>query len=203
MARRRRNREEPSVDSPSFNEEREYVNRSTRRERRKRSGPLDVLYNFLKTTVENIKLGLGLLDVEELKDKKTRQEDVASVKTRDNFESVSGKAKEEIPKEKYPQTEERHGLKTVITKSPSEIESLLKERICVVEFIRVTNPKVKRLMRCTINESYVPQKGKAMGVTSRRGLITVWDVDINWWRSFYASTVLQVSYDETPGKVNT
>jgi hypothetical protein len=200
---RRRNNERPSVDSPSFNEEREYVNRSARRDRRIRTSAFTILYDFLKRTVDNIKIGLGILDASDLKDKQSRQEDVASIKTRDNFEAVSGAAKENIPKQQYPQTEERHGIKKVRTKNPSEIASLLKERICTVEFVRVTNPKVKRVMRCTINERYVSDKGKAMGVTSRRGLITVWDVDINYWRSFYASTVLQISYDETPGKVNT
>lgn len=94
--------------------------------------------------------------------------------------------------------EEKYGVKTFFTKSPSEISSLLSERICNVEFTRSTVPRGKRVLRCTLNPQYIP--GGKGGFGNMGGLVKVWDVELNDYRSFYASTVSKISYDDTPGQ---
>jgi hypothetical protein len=94
--------------------------------------------------------------------------------------------------------EEKYGVKTFFTKSPSEISSLLGERICNVEFTRSTVPRGKRVLRCTLNPQYIP--GGKGGFGNMGGLVKVWDVELNDYRSFYASTVSKISYDDTPGQ---
>jgi len=94
--------------------------------------------------------------------------------------------------------EEKYSIKSFFTKSPSEISSLLYEKICNVEFIRSSVPRGKRVIRCTLNPQYIP--GGKGGFGNMGGLVKVWDVELNDYRSFYASTVLKISYDDSPGQ---
>jgi len=98
-------------------------------------------------------------------------------------------------------TEEKHGVRTFFTKSSSDINSLLRDRICNVEFIRTSKPQGKRIIRCTLNPEYIPSRIRGLG-NSGNGLITVWDVELQDYRSFYPSTVQKISYDENPGQVS-
>jgi hypothetical protein len=104
---------------------------------------------------------------------------------------------QELPND-IKEREEKYGVQVFFTKSPSEIESLLSQRICNVEFIRSTFPKGKRVIRCTLNSEYIP--GGKVGFGNYGGLVKVWDVELNDYRSFYASTVLKISYDDNPGQ---
>jgi hypothetical protein len=104
---------------------------------------------------------------------------------------------QEVPND-IKEREEKYGVKTFFTKSPSEIESLLSERVCNVEFVRSTYPKGKRVLRCTLNSEYIP--GGKLGFGNYGGLVKVWDIELNDYRSFYASNVLKISYDDTPGQ---
>jgi hypothetical protein len=94
--------------------------------------------------------------------------------------------------------EEKYGVKTFFTKSAGDITSLLQQRICNVEFTRVTSPQGKRVLRCTLNPNYIPSRISGLG--NYGGLITVWDVELNDYRSFYSTSVHKISYDENPGR---
>jgi hypothetical protein len=49
-----------------------------------------------------------------------------------------------------------------------------------------------------LNPQYIP--GGKGGFGNMGGLVKVWDVELNDYRSFYASTVSKISYDDTPGQ---
>jgi len=108
------------------------------------------------------------------------------------------KTGEESPAGQPIPWEEKYGVKTFFTKSPGDITSLLEQRICNVEFTRVTVPRGKRVLRCTLNPDYVPSRISGLG--NYGGLIKVWDVELNDYRSFYSSSVHKISYDENPGR---
>lgn len=67
--------------------------------------------------------------------------------------------------------------------------------ICTVDFIRITNPQVERIMKCSTDGNYVPSMvdGK---LGSYGGKIIVWDFEKRGYRSFYANRVIQISYEE-------
>ena len=94
--------------------------------------------------------------------------------------------------------EEKYGVKTFFTKSAGDITSLLQQRICNVEFTRTTSPQGKRVLRCTLNPDYIPSRTSGLG--NYGGLIKVWDVELNDYRSFYSTSVHKISYDENPGR---
>ena len=126
-----------------------------------------------------------------------------SIAEKQNFISEKQKQTNKIVTEteiegEVKDAEEKYGVKTIFTKNVSEISSLLNERICNVEFIRSSFPRGKRVLRCTLNTQYIP--GGKGGFGNMGNLITVWDVELNDYRSFYASTVLKISYDDSPGQ---
>ena len=90
---------------------------------------------------------------------------------------------------------DKFGTKNIFTNDPGVITNLLKKHICTVEFDRVTRPYGKRIIRCTINPQFTPS---LTGLGNFSGLIKVWEVEENRWKSFYASTVNRISYDAEP-----
>ena len=90
---------------------------------------------------------------------------------------------------------DKFGTKNIFTNDPGVITSLLKKHVCTVEFNRVTRPYGKRIIRCTINPQFTPGLD---GLGNYGGLIKVWEVEENRWKSFYASTVDRISYDTEP-----
>jgi hypothetical protein len=113
-------------------------------------------------------------------------------------ETVEQSANNELPKEPYP-SEEKYGIVVLETKNAGEIVSLLREKICVIEFTRTSFPRGKRVMRCTLNPRFIPSR--AFGIGSYGSRILVWDVELQNYRSFYANMVHKISYDENPGQV--
>lgn len=112
--------------------------------------------------------------------------------------NIEDAAQNEVKKEPYP-SEEKYGIVVVQTKSTGEIVSLLRERICNVEFTRTSLPRGKRVMRCTLNPKFIP--ARAFGIGSYGSFILVWDVELQNYRSFYSNTVHKISYDNNPGQV--
>ena len=71
-----------------------------------------------------------------------------------------------------------------------EVERMLRQNICVVEFQKVTNSSL-RAMICTLRPDIIPAT-KGMPRNLPPGLIPVWCLDKNDWRSFYINTVRNV-----------
>ena len=67
---------------------------------------------------------------------------------------------------------------------------MLRRDICVVEFKKVTN-NAMRAMICTLRSDIVPPT-RGLGHPMPPGLVTVWCLDKNDWRSFYINTVRNV-----------
>lgn len=81
---------------------------------------------------------------------------------------------------------------------PSDVYQQLRDGLCVVIFTKKTTQTVRR-MTCTLNPKFTPRRiAKAMksseyyDILDRHyalGLIAVWDVEKNDWRSFYVSSI--------------
>jgi hypothetical protein len=71
-----------------------------------------------------------------------------------------------------------------------EVERMLRQNICVVEFNKVTN-NTMRAMICTLRPDITPPT-KGMPHPLPAGLIPVWCLDKSNWRSFYIHTVRNV-----------
>lgn len=70
----------------------------------------------------------------------------------------------------------------------------LKEAICKVTFRKVMTGELVD-MRCTLHESVLPE-AKGKGKRETPGLINVWDLDQEGWRSFYIQNVKDYSIEE-------
>jgi|TARA_B110000467_G_C18332948_1_gene494855 hypothetical protein len=83
------------------------------------------------------------------------------------------------------------------TKFQLEIISQLKEHECEVTFTKVNGEE--RVMKCTLQESFLPQTDKATATNKENSnVVSVWDIEKNAWRSFRMDslTSFEVSYKE-------
>lgn len=116
------------------------------------------------------------------------------------IDEAFGVVEEEKQSEKENTTLKVNKVKKIVKRKFSKpgiyrlIESL-GNYICTVDFIRVTNPQVERIMKCSTDGNYVPNMvdGK---LGSYGGRIIVWDFEKRGYRSFYANRVIQISYEE-------
>jgi len=82
------------------------------------------------------------------------------------------------------------GITEIDNPSPSDIINELKKSTCTVFFYKTTNGVMRR-MTCTLNgHSPIPNK------YNRNGVIVVWDVEANGWRSFYPERVFKLVRNE-------
>lgn len=75
-----------------------------------------------------------------------------------------------------------------------KIIGMLKENVCNVQFRKVDGSL--RKMRCTLHPDLIPLKVIVEGKKERakiNDVVAVWDLDLNEWRSFKVSSVLQLS----------
>ena len=117
------------------------------------------------------------------------QETILLENQKNNSEILDKKPRTTVPEI------DKFGTKNIFTNDPGVITNLLEKHICTVEFDRVTKPYGKRIIRCSTSPNFVP---RLKGFGNYNGLIKVWEVEENRWKSFYASTVNRVSYDVEP-----
>jgi hypothetical protein len=80
-----------------------------------------------------------------------------------------------------------------------EIVEMLKDNVCKVEFTKVNGDK--RLMTCTLQESFLPPAKKDDPLTQKKvreinpEVVSVWDTNAKGWRSFRVANVIEMSAD--------
>ena len=80
-----------------------------------------------------------------------------------------------------------------------EIVEMLKDNVCKVEFTKVNGDK--RLMTCTLQESFLPPAKKDDTLTQKKvreinpEVVSVWDTNAKGWRSFRVANVIEMSAD--------
>ena len=80
-----------------------------------------------------------------------------------------------------------------------EIVEMLKSNVCKVEFTKVNGDK--RLMTCTLQESFLPPAKKDDPLTQKKvreinpEVVSVWDTNAKGWRSFRVANVIEMSAD--------
>ena len=74
------------------------------------------------------------------------------------------------------------------------IVSCLKENVCEVKFIKKNGDE--RVMKCTLHPKYLPITETVTEETkSKNGeSISVWDTEVNGWRSFRLDSVKEFSF---------
>lgn len=74
------------------------------------------------------------------------------------------------------------------------LKDLLRSGICNVVFTKKDG--TERMMRCTLNESYVVPHEKTTDreKTPNLNVVSVWDLDVNGWRSFRYDSIKEVHY---------
>lgn len=74
-----------------------------------------------------------------------------------------------------------------------QIKEQLKAGACLVTFMKVDG--TKRIMKCTLNEKYIPpaEPKKTDRVKKENpDVLAVWDLEKDGWRSFRFDTILEV-----------
>ena len=78
----------------------------------------------------------------------------------------------------------------------SEMVDMLRQQICQVRFIKVNGEE--RDMQCTLKEDLIPVEKKPkdddQGVQATIGVIKVFDIDQQDWRSFRVDNVTKFAY---------
>ena len=78
----------------------------------------------------------------------------------------------------------------------SEMVDILRQQVCQVRFIKVNGEE--RDMQCTLKEDLIPTEKKPkdddQGVQATIGVIKVFDVDQQDWRSFRVDNVTKFAY---------
>lgn len=78
----------------------------------------------------------------------------------------------------------------ILNPSLQQIIKELNDGVCTLFFYKITNGSFRR-MRCTLQGvSSVQTK------YNRQGVVPVWDLDANQWRSFYANRVFKLVRNE-------
>ena len=79
-----------------------------------------------------------------------------------------------------------------------EMVDMLRQQICQVKFIKVNGEE--RDMQCTLKKDLIPENKKATqddnGVHATLGVIKVFDIDKQDWRSFRVENVNRFSYPQ-------
>ena len=77
-----------------------------------------------------------------------------------------------------------------------EMVDMLRQQICQVKFIKINGEE--RDMQCTLKEDLIPEdkrpKDDDSGVQATIGVIKVFDVDQQDWRSFRVDNVTRIAY---------
>jgi WYL_2, Sm-like SH3 beta-barrel fold len=74
-----------------------------------------------------------------------------------------------------------------------QIKAQLFEGPCLVTFIKVDGDK--RIMKCTLNEKYIPQaepKKTDRVKKENPDVLAVWDLEKEGWRSFRLDTIIEI-----------
>ena len=78
----------------------------------------------------------------------------------------------------------------------SEMVDMLRQQVCQVRFIKVNGEE--RDMQCTLKNDLIPENKKPTaddnGVQATLGVIKVFDIDKQDWRSFRVENVNRFSY---------
>lgn len=96
----------------------------------------------------------------------------------------------------------------IMDPTPEEIYDQLQKGICTLFFYKMTDGTARR-MRCTLQQSYFSKKYRTNksvrkvikenfenGKHGKHGLVPVWDMDHNGWKSFYLNRVYRLVRDE-------
>ena len=80
------------------------------------------------------------------------------------------------------------------------IRGFLKTEVCNVEFIKKNGDP--RVMHCTLVPEYIPTAvetthSKPRNVSLDANLVTVWDIDVQDWRSFKLDSVKSFAIDNS------
>lgn len=78
-----------------------------------------------------------------------------------------------------------------------ELRELLKTQVIEVHFTKVDGSN--RKMFATLLDAYLPEGGSTKTIKDDDDLITVWDVEVNSWRSFRISFLNYMEYDDDAG----
>lgn len=77
-----------------------------------------------------------------------------------------------------------------------EMIDMLRQQVCQVRFIKVNGEE--RDMQCTLKEDLIPESKKPVaddqGVQATIGVIKVFDIDKQDWRSFRVDNVTKFAY---------
>ena len=74
--------------------------------------------------------------------------------------------------------------------TPAQIYQQLNSGVCTLFFYKITTGDFRK-MKCTLSQDKpIPSK------YNRQGVIVVWDLDANEWRSFYPNRVFRLIRDE-------
>jgi hypothetical protein len=130
------------------------------------------------------------LSIGELK----QPEDIPLREIDDYFGNDEREKAEETEDQLQVSTTKRKELKVISRPNASTILNALSENICTVDFVRITQPRIERIMRCSVNDTFVPNHVDGLGPIGNR--IIVWDLEKRDYRSFYVNRVIQISYEE-------
>lgn len=77
-----------------------------------------------------------------------------------------------------------------------QVVELLKDNIVTVTFTKVNGEE--RVMNCTLLSEYVPntigvEKSLLQESNTNKNTVSVWDVDLNAWRSFKVESIKSIS----------
>jgi hypothetical protein len=81
------------------------------------------------------------------------------------------------------------------------IYPILKNGVVTVTFNKVDGSE--RVMRCTLNDAYLPEehRGKGDMLTEVTSTMRVFDLDVNGWRSFRVESVIALAQSGGVAKV--
>lgn len=67
----------------------------------------------------------------------------------------------------------------------------LREKVLTITFTKKDG--TERVMKCTLMDSYLPETDVITESRERpTGLVSVWDVEANGWRSFYVESITDI-----------
>jgi len=87
-------------------------------------------------------------------------------------------------------------MMTTIEAMREDLKNNLRAKIGTVTFTKANGEE--RIMRCTLQESYLPKKTgleEAVAGNGPTDSLAVWDLDKDAWRSFRYDTVISVTFE--------
>lgn len=85
---------------------------------------------------------------------------------------------------------------TTIEAMREDLKNNLRAKIGTVTFTKQNGDE--RIMRCTLQESYLPKQTDLEEAVQKKGpteSLAVWDMDKNAWRSFRYDSVISVTFE--------